>query len=74
MAARAYVYVVKQGKAHITNVTPGNVNGLTTAVTGIEPGDELVDSSFEKLQNGSEIKVSKTAPPGGDNPMENIAP
>ncbi len=71
---QAYVYVVKQGKAKITNVTPGNVNGLTTAVTGIEPGDELVNSSFEKLQNGSEIKVSKTAPPGGDNPMENVAP
>ena len=72
--SQAYVYVVKQGKATITNVTPGNVNGLTTAVTGIEPGDELVDSSFEKLQNGSEIKVSKTPPPGGNNPMESVAP
>ncbi len=57
--SQSYVYVVKNGKATITNVTPGVVNGLTTAVQGIEPGDELVDSSFEKLQNGSPIKVAK---------------
>ena len=72
--SQSYVYVVKQGKATITNVTPGNVNGLTTAVTGIQPGDEIVDSSFEKLQNGSEIKVAQTAPPGGGSAAERNAP
>ena len=60
---QAFVYKVENGKAKITNIVPGTVDGLTTAVTGIEPGDVLADSSFEKLQDGSEVNVSTAIRP-----------
>ena len=34
-----------------------------TAVQGIKAGDVVADSSFEKLQNGSKITISKTKLP-----------
>ena len=71
---QAFVYLVQNGKAKITNVVPGTVDGLTTAVTGIQPGDVLADSSFEKLQDGSEIHVSTTKIPKSGNAAESNAP
>jgi multidrug efflux system membrane fusion protein len=44
------------------SVTPGVVDGNTTAVTGINPGDVLANSSFDKLQDNSKIVVSNTPP------------
>ena len=34
-----------------------------TAVTGINPGDVVADSSFEKLQDKSKVVISKTPVP-----------
>jgi membrane fusion protein, multidrug efflux system len=34
-----------------------------TAVQGIEAGDDVADSSFEKLQNGSQVSRSKVQIP-----------
>jgi multidrug efflux system membrane fusion protein len=68
----------KDGKdvktAKITNVTTGTVDGLTTAVTGIEPGDVIADSSFEKLQDGSPVHVSTQPIPGTGSAAERNAP
>ena len=80
---QAFVYLVqdkkdKDGKdvktAKITNVTTGTVDGLTTAVTGIEPGDVIADSSFEKLQDGSPVHVSTQPIPGTGSAAERNAP
>jgi multidrug efflux system membrane fusion protein len=71
---QAFVYLVQNGKAKITNVAPGTVDGLTTAVTGIQPGDVIADSSFEKLQDGSEIHVSAAKIPKSGNSAESNAP
>ena len=59
----SYVYVVNDGVAHLRDVKPGVADSGTTAVEGINPGDVVADSSFEKLQNNSKIVVSKTPPP-----------
>ena len=40
-------------------ITAGVVDGNTTAVTGIDAGDVLADSSFDKLQDNSKVAVSK---------------
>jgi multidrug efflux system membrane fusion protein len=45
-----------------------------TAVQGINAGDEVADSSFEKLQNGSPIMRSKIKLPGTSEPAESTAP
>jgi hypothetical protein len=37
--------------------------GETSAVTGVDAGEELVTDGFDKLQNGSKIKRRETAPP-----------
>ena len=61
---QAYVFVVQNGKAKMTNVKTGVANGLTTSVTGINPGEVLANSSFEKIQDGSQINISKKPLPG----------
>jgi len=61
---QAYVFVVQNGVAKMTNVKTGVADGLTTSVTGIQPGDVLANSSFEKIQDGSKISISKKPLPG----------
>jgi multidrug efflux system membrane fusion protein len=55
-----YVLDLENNVAHMRTVTPGVIDGNTTAVGGIDPGDVLADSSFDKLQDNSKIAVSKT--------------
>lgn len=54
----AFVFVLKNGVAHLTNVKEGVTDGGMTAVTGISPGDMVANSGFEKLQEGSKVTVS----------------
>jgi multidrug efflux system membrane fusion protein len=56
-----YVLDLENKVAHMRGVTPGVVDGNTTAVTGINPDDVLANSSFDKLQDNSKIVVSNTA-------------
>jgi multidrug efflux system membrane fusion protein len=57
--AASFVYVIQDDTAHMRSVKPGVTEGLNTEVTGINPGDVLADSSFDKLQDKSKIVVSK---------------
>lgn len=61
----AYVYVISNGHAHITPINVGVVDGLTAQVTGINPGDQLATSGFEKLQDNSPVTVSTGNGSGG---------
>src|SRR5580704_12539097 len=55
----AYVFLIQNGVAHIHNIKPGVSESNTTEVDGLNPGDVVADSSFEKLQDGSKIVISK---------------
>ena len=55
----SFVYVIVNGVAHVKDVKPGVSDHGVTAVEGINPGDELPTSSFEKLQDGSKVNISK---------------
>lgn len=55
----AFVYLIENNKAVMRTVTTGESEGANTAVTGINPGDVVADSSFEKLENGSRVFASK---------------
>lgn len=59
----AYVYLIQKTPkgmhAVMRDVTAGVSNQGLTAVTGIQSGDVLADSSFEKLRNGSEVHILK---------------
>jgi len=55
----AFVYLIHNDTAQIRNIKPGIADAGQTAVEGINPGDVVANSSFEKLQNNSKIIVSK---------------
>jgi membrane fusion protein, multidrug efflux system len=55
----AYVFLIQNGVAHIHNIKPGVSESAMTQVQGLNPGDVVADSSFEKLQDGSKITISK---------------
>lgn len=59
----SFVYVIQDDIAHMRTVKAGVTDGNTTAVTGINPGDVLADSSFDRLQDKSKIVVSRTPIP-----------
>jgi membrane fusion protein, multidrug efflux system len=66
----SFVYVIQDNVAHLKNIKPGVSDGGLTQVDGINPGDVLADSSFDKLQDNSKITVatgkpSATQTPGG---------
>jgi multidrug efflux system membrane fusion protein len=55
----SFVYVIEDNTAHQRTVKPGVSEGNNTEVTGINPGDVVADSSFDKLQDKAKIIVSK---------------
>jgi membrane fusion protein, multidrug efflux system len=60
----AFVYLIQNGTAQIRNIKPGVTNAGQTAVEGINPGDAVANSSFDKLQNNSKVTISKQPLPG----------
>jgi multidrug efflux system membrane fusion protein len=54
-----FVYVIEDNKAAMRMVKVGNSDKGETAAQGIKPGEVVANSSFEKLQNGSQITISK---------------
>jgi multidrug efflux system membrane fusion protein len=56
-----FVYVLANNKAQMQSVKVGVTNGDTSQVTGINPGQVVANSSFDKLQPGSEVKLSAAA-------------
>jgi membrane fusion protein, multidrug efflux system len=63
----SFVYVIQDDTAHQRNVKPGVTEGNNTAVTGINPGDVVADSSFDRLQDKAKIVVSKQPIPISSN-------
>jgi multidrug efflux system membrane fusion protein len=55
----SFVYVIESGYAHLKDVKPGVADSGMTAVTGINPGDVIANSSFQKLQDKAKIIISK---------------
>jgi membrane fusion protein, multidrug efflux system len=54
----AFVYVVQDNTAHTKSIKQGVTDGGMTQVTGINPGDVLANSSFDKLQDNVKVVVS----------------
>jgi membrane fusion protein, multidrug efflux system len=55
----SYVFLIQNGAAHIHNIKPGVSEAGKTEVQGLNAGDVVADSSFEKLQDGSKVTVTK---------------
>ena len=59
----AFLYVIANGIVSVRNITTGVADGGMTSVTGINPGEVVATSSFDKLQAGSKVVAAKQAPP-----------
>ncbi|MGC1782639.1 MAG: efflux RND transporter periplasmic adaptor subunit [Acidobacteriaceae bacterium] len=58
----SFVYLIQNGTAYLRDIKPGVADSGMTAVTGVNPGDVVANSSFEKLQDKSKIIIVKTPP------------
>lgn len=59
----AFVYVIQNGQASVRTIKTGVADGGKIAVEGVNEGEIVADSSFDKLQNGVKVNITKQAPP-----------
>jgi membrane fusion protein, multidrug efflux system len=64
----SFVYVIQDNVAHLRTVKPGVTEGGQTQVDGVNPGDVLANSSFDKLQDNTAVNVANSNPNGAPNP------
>jgi membrane fusion protein, multidrug efflux system len=57
----SFVYVIQDNVAHMRSIKPGVTDGGLTQVDGINPGDVVANSSFDKLQDNTAVTVSNKA-------------
>jgi multidrug efflux system membrane fusion protein len=54
----SFVYVIQNNVAHMRSIKAGVTDGGMTQVDGINPGDVVANSSFDKLQDNIAVVVS----------------
>ncbi len=59
----SFVYIIQSNVAHMRSVKPGVTDGGVTQVEGINPGDVVANSSFDKLQDNATVVVSNKPAP-----------
>ncbi len=58
----SFVYVIQDNIAHMRSIKTGVTNGGITQVDGVNPGEIVANSSFDKLQDKIAVAVSNQAP------------
>ncbi|MGP0017633.1 MAG: efflux RND transporter periplasmic adaptor subunit [Candidatus Sulfotelmatobacter sp.] len=54
----SFVYLIQNGFAHIRSVKPGVTDSGMTQIDGINPGDVVANSSFDKLQDNVAVALA----------------
>ncbi len=57
----SFVFVIQDNVAHMRTVKPGVTEGANTQVAGLNPGEVVANSSFEKLQDKARVIVTSAA-------------
>jgi multidrug efflux system membrane fusion protein len=60
----SFVYLIQDNVAQMRTVKPGVTHDNVTQVEGINPGDVVADSSFDKLRSNIKVVISKTPASG----------
>jgi membrane fusion protein, multidrug efflux system len=63
----SFVYVIQNNVAHMRSIKLGVTDGGMTQVEGINPGDVVANSSFDKLQDNVTVVVANKPAPAGAN-------
>ena len=72
-AQGTFVYLIKPDQtAAMQNVTVGTTDGSVAAVQGLQPGQVIAITGFDKLQDGAKVSISN--PSGGTNANSGAAP
>src|SRR5579863_9427150 len=58
----SFVYVIQNNVAALRNIKTGVTDAGVTQVDGIQPGDVVATSGFDKLQDKAKVAVSATPP------------
>jgi len=58
---QAFVFVVEKNAVSVRNITEESSDGNTTAVEGLRAGEMVALSSFDKLQDGTQVEVEQSA-------------
>jgi multidrug efflux system membrane fusion protein len=61
----SYVYVIKDDVAHLQNIKVDHDDNTVAQVEGLNPGDVVANSSFDKLQDNSKITLAGDKPSAG---------
>jgi membrane fusion protein, multidrug efflux system len=61
----SFVYVIQNNIAHMRGIKPGVTDGGLTQVDGINAGDVVANSSFDKLQENAAVVVPNQGPNKG---------
>jgi multidrug efflux system membrane fusion protein len=69
-----FVYVLQDNTAHMRSIKAGVTDAGKTQVTGINPGDVLANSSFDKLQDNSKVAAAGTGKSAAGNSAGSAAP
>ena len=56
----SFVYIIQNDYAHLRTVKPGVTEAGLTQIDGINPGDVVANSSFDKLQDNVKVVISNT--------------
>jgi multidrug efflux system membrane fusion protein len=57
----SFVYVIQNNVANQRTVKPGVTEGEVTQVEGVQPGEVVANSSFEKLQDKAQVTTTTAA-------------
>jgi len=60
---KAFVYIVEDGAVRVRAVTAGVEDGGVTATEGVQAGDVLANSSFERLQDSTPVRIAPESAP-----------
>jgi len=60
---RAFVFVVNKNTVSVRNITEQSFDGNTTAVAGLQAGEWVAVSGFDKLQDGTQVTVEQERGP-----------
>lgn len=61
---QSFVYVIQNNVAHMRSVKTGVTDAGITQVEGINPGDIVATSSFDKLQDNIAVNIANSSKPG----------
>jgi multidrug efflux system membrane fusion protein len=70
---KAFVYTIDNGTAKIRNITELSTEDNVAAVTGVNAGEVVSVTGFDKLLDGSKVNIQSIVPFGSGDALSNAS-